>query len=179
MMNEVIAILLPTLIGISPMFILVAVLGFDIDHVAIAPGSVFAIETKHRLKPAGKGAERAAVGYDGKALRFPDWTETRPVEQAQAQARWLAERLTRSTGDPVRVRAVLALPGWYLTTTAPIPRDGVLAMNPKNCGFMLRPLSGDAPLTPEAIRRIAFQVEQWCRMPEPGSTPPKLSKPAG
>ena len=70
--------------------------GFNIDHVVIAPGGVFAIETKHRLKPTtGNGMNDAKVRFEGTALRFPDWTDTRTAIQAAAQARWLSERLTR------------------------------------------------------------------------------------
>ena len=140
--------------------------GFNIDHVVIAPGGVFAIETKHRLKSTqGKGLDQAKVTFDGQALRFPDWTETKPVEQARAQARWLSERLTRSTGLEVVARPVIALPGWFVQNTT---RSDVIAINPKGCQFMLKSRTGEAPLTPDAIQRISFQVGQLCRMPEPG-----------
>jgi len=139
--------------------------GFNIDHVVIAPGGVFSIETKHRLKPTtGDGKADAKVNFDGKALRFPDWTDTTTAVQAAAQARWLSERLSRATGLPVKARPIIALPGWYVTWTE---RSEVLAINPKACGFMLKPLPGDSPLAPDTIRRIAYQVEQLCRLPDP------------
>ena len=60
---------------------------FNIDHVVITPGGIFAVETKSRLKPAaGQGAEAVKVIYDGKCLKFPGWTETAPIEQARRQA---------------------------------------------------------------------------------------------
>jgi len=47
--------------------------GFNIDHVAVAPGGIFAVETKHRLKPAaGLGKENSTVRFNGQALHFPD-----------------------------------------------------------------------------------------------------------
>ncbi len=142
--------------------------GFNIDHVAIAPGGVFAIETKHRLKPTtGDGKADAKVSFDGKALRFPDWTDTSTADQATAQARWLSERLTRATGLPVKARPIIALPGWYVTLTE---RSEVLAINPKACSFMLKPFPGEPPLAPDTIRRIAYQVEQLCRLPDPNRT---------
>ncbi|MGA7950998.1 MAG: nuclease-related domain-containing protein [Thiobacillaceae bacterium] len=53
--------------------------GFNIDHVLVAPNGVFAIETKGRSKPnRNRGKEDAKVMYDGKALNFPTWTESRP-----------------------------------------------------------------------------------------------------
>jgi hypothetical protein len=139
--------------------------GFNIDHVVIAPGGVFAIETKHRLKPTtGRGLDNARVSFDGKALRFPDWTDTKTAEQAAAQARWLSERLTRATGLSVTARPIIALPGWYVENTN---RGEVWAMNPKNCGFMLKPGRDRGALAKADIQCIAFQVEQLCRLPGP------------
>ncbi len=146
--------------------------GFNIDHVVITPGGVFAIETKHRLKPTtGRALDNSKVSFDGKALRFPDWTDTKTAEQAAAQARWLSERLTKATGLTVKARPIIALPGWYVENTS---RGEVWAMNPKNCSFMLNPGRDRAPLDKADIKRIAFQVEQLCRLPAlDGSTDAK------
>ena len=139
--------------------------GFNIDHVVVAPRGVFAVETKHRLKPTkGNAHEQARVAFDGKALHFPGWVETKPIEQARAQARWLSERLTKATGLTVRARPVVALPGWYVTCTAP---SDVAVVNPKNWNFMLRPARDEPALEPAAIQRIAYQLEQLCQLPPP------------
>ncbi|AUB80507.1 hypothetical protein [Candidatus Thiodictyon syntrophicum] len=53
---------------------------------------------------------------------------------------------------------------WNVTWTE---RSEVLAIYPKACGFMLKPLPGDSPLATDTIRRIAYQVEQLCRLPDP------------
>ena len=144
--------------------------GFNIDHVVVAAGGVFAVETKHRLKPAkGNAKEQARVTFDGEALHFPGWAETKPIEQARAQARWLSERLTKSTGLSVKARPVVALPGWFVQCT-PTTSD-VAVINPKVYRFMVKPRSNENLLGPEAIRRIAFQLEQLCRMPAPGAAP--------
>jgi len=138
--------------------------GFNVDHAVVAPGGIFAIETKHRMKPTtGRGADNAKVRFDGRALRFPDWTDTRTAEQAAAQARWLGERLSRATGLPVQARPIIALPGWYVDNTA---KTEVFAINPKNCQFMLKPYAGRSPLDAETIQRIAHQLEQLCRLPD-------------
>ncbi|MCF7992157.1 MAG: NERD domain-containing protein [Thiohalocapsa sp.] len=139
--------------------------GFNVDHVVVAPGGVFAIETKHRLKPTtGPRNENAKVRSDGEALRFPDWTDTASMRQAAAEARWLTERLTRATALQVSVRPVVALPGWYVERTAP---GGVLAINPKNCLFMLKPKPGEQALSAKHIQRIAYQLQQMSRLPDP------------
>jgi len=139
--------------------------GFNIDHVVVSPGGVFAVETKHRLKPTqGNAKEQARVTFDGKVLHFPGWQETKPIEQARAQARWLSERLTKSTGLSVQARPVVALPGWFVECKAP---SDVVVTNPKNCQFLLRPRRNEPGLAPDAIQRITFQVEQLCHMPAP------------
>ncbi len=141
--------------------------GFNIDHVVVAPGGVFAVETKHRLKPTTvSGRQAATVESDGLALRFPGWVETKPLEQAKAQAVWLQKELTKATGAPVAVQPVVALPGWYVKTTAP---GGVRVINPKNHQFMAKANAQPQPLSVERIKSIAYQVARLCQIPDPGA----------
>lgn len=110
---------------------------FNIDHVVITPGGIFAVETKSRLKPpAGQGAEAVKVIYDGKCLKFPGWTETAPIEQARRQADWLARHLQAETGERLPVFPVLALPGWFVENAARITDEMVRVINPKNSGWL-------------------------------------------
>lgn len=107
---------------------------FNIDHVVIGRGAVFAVETKSRKKPAAKGRESAKLSYDGKRLQFPTHSETKPLEQAAAQAQWLQKFLTSGVGETVRVIPVVALPGWYVENKAQRPE--VLVSNCHNPAFM-------------------------------------------
>ncbi len=110
---------------------------FNIDHVVITPGGIFAVETKSRLKPpAGQGTEAVKVIYDGKCLKFPGWTETAPIEQARRQADWLARHLQAETGERLPVFPVLALPGWFVENAARITDEMVRVINPKNSGWL-------------------------------------------
>lgn len=61
---------------------------FNIDHIVIGESAVFAIETKSRRKPAKGGSASARVSYNGKTLKFPVHTETKPIDQARHQAQW-------------------------------------------------------------------------------------------
>lgn len=132
---------------------------FNIDHVAITPAGVFAVETKSRLKPpAGNGSPK--VKYDGKSLDFGSWKETKPIDQADRQARWLANYLRESTGEAFPVTAVLALPGWYVERTAPIKPNMVQVINPKNSGWLLLPENKPPRLDAKAIQRAAFALEK-------------------
>lgn len=137
--------------------------GFNIDHVVITPAGVFAVETKSRLKPPeGNGSPK--VKYDGKSLLFPGWTETKPVEQADRQARWLANYLREATGEAFPVIAVLALPGWYVERAAPITANMVQVINPKNSRWLLLPEKKPPRLEASAIQRAAFAIEKLAQV---------------
>ena len=130
--------------------------GFNIDHIAIGPTGVFAIETKGRAKSSTVENRNWEVRYDGRQLAFPGWTETRPITQAVDQAKWLRTWLCQTTGNETPVEPVLAVPGWYIKRTGP---GGPRAYNGKSPDFLAK---GAQVLPAERIRAIAFQVEQQC-----------------
>lgn len=133
---------------------------FNIDHVVVSPAGVFAVETKSRRKPpAGGGADKVKVRYDGKALSFPGWSETEPIAQAERQARWLADYLRKATGESFPVTPVLALPGWFVENTARISEGMVRVINPKKSDWLFLNPRG-AGLDPAAIQRASFAVEK-------------------
>lgn len=132
---------------------------FNIDHVVVTPAGVFAIETKSRLKPpAGNG--KPTVKYDSQSLDFGSWKETKPVEQAERQARWLANYLRKETGESFVVTAVLALPGWWIERTARITPAMVQVINPKNSRWLLLPDKKAPVLDSSEIQRAANAVEK-------------------
>lgn len=103
---------------------------FNLDHVVVGQYAVFMVETKSRRKQ-GEGKASANVAYDGKALKFPTWHETKPLEQARAQARWLADHLRGETGEAVPVIPVVCLPGWFVQPDRDAHRSDVRVINPK------------------------------------------------
>jgi len=138
--------------------------GFNIDHVVIGEGGVFAVETKGRAKPLKHDTKKEwQVDYDANTLNFPGWRETAPLEQAQRQARWLSEWLSSAVGEPVSAQPVVALPGWYIKRTAP---GGVVVFNGKNPGATLRAI-GRASLSEPLQQRIAHQLDARCRNIKP------------
>lgn len=139
---------------------------FNIDHVVITPAGVFSVETKSRLKPpVGNGSPR--VKYNGKQLEFPGWTETKPIEQAARQAKWLSDYLQKATGERFPVFAVLALPGWYIDYSVRMTEQMVRVINPKNSGWLLLPGKQPTRLEPPAIQRAAFQIEKLAQAATP------------
>lgn len=129
---------------------------FNLDHVVVGPTAVFMIETKSRRKPAARGKASAAVKFDGEVLEFPDWRDTKMLDQTRAQARWLSDLLYRKTGERVLVEAVLALPGWYVTCSVPSP--SVHVINPKMCNFMAA--EKGTPILEPQRRRIMTAIEE-------------------
>lgn len=139
---------------------------FNIDHFVITPAGVFSVETKSRLKPpVGNGSPR--VKYNGKQLEFPGWMETKPIDQAARQAKWLADYLQKATGERFPVFAVLALPGWYIDYGVRMTEQMVRVINPKNSGWLLLPGKQPTRLEPPAIQRTAFQIEKLAQVAAP------------
>ena len=138
---------------------------FNIDHVVIGPGGVYAVETKGRAKPdRGRGKDDAKIVYNGSVLQFPEKVETEPLEQAKRQADWLSKWLSSAVGTPIKTQGVLVLPGWF------VDRKGagqVMVISGKEV-YHLKKSSGPS-LDPEIVRRIAHQVEQRCRDVEPAA----------
>ena len=132
---------------------------WNIDHVAVGPAGVFALETKCRTKKPSKNElrEQDAV-FDGKVIRYP-WCEDRTaVEQARRNAKWIGNLLTKATGEPVAAQPIVALPGWWVTLKA---NSDVKVLSGKQVpGFIA---SQPAVLTPKQITQIAHQLDQRSR----------------
>src|SRR5579862_6619909 len=92
---------------------------WNIDHAVVGPAGVFAIETKYRTKTPGKTGERDhEANFDGNKIHFPSGYDAEAPEQARRNAQWLANMLSKATGERVTVRPIVALPGWWVTLKA-------------------------------------------------------------
>ena len=145
--------------------------GFNIDHLVIGKNGVFAIETKGRHKRnkdlrqtngGGSGPSSGKKGYevfykDGR-LNFPSWTETKPIEQAQRQAQWVSQWLTKATGSPVAATPALVFPGWYVTSQSKPPFP---ILNHKQLVGTIPKLKTQ-DLTQQQVDTIIYQVAQRC-----------------
>jgi len=133
---------------------------FNIDHIVVSRRGIFAVETKGRAK----AVDKETVIYDGQTLRFPKWTENKPIEQAKRNAKWLSKWLSNAIGENVSVRPVLALPGWYVYPKG--SSGDVFVFNPKKPQLLIDILGKDS-LSEIIVERISFQLEQKCRDVEP------------
>ncbi len=137
----------------------------NIDHVVVGPSGVFAVETKGRAKPdKGRGGVDAKVTYNGEALYFPDSPkETAYIHQARKQAASLSKWLSRAVGESVKVKAALALPGWFVERKK---ADDLIILYGKSENYA-RTLKGQEVLSETMIKRIVHQLEGKCRDVEP------------
>lgn len=138
--------------------------GFNIDHIVISTQGVLAIETKARSKPtngAGKSTGWEVI-YDGTSLAFPGWTETEPLAQAARQAEWLQQWLSSAIGEPVAVKPILVLPGWFVKLANP---KGIFVFNGKKPQVLFQ--YSQEVLSPTLVNRIVHQIDQRCRNIKP------------
>jgi hypothetical protein len=132
--------------------------------VVVGKTGVFAVETKGRSKPVESiGKDSSKVTFDGKKLIFPQWEEDKPVEQAKRQATALEKWLTSAVGEPITTIAVIALPGWYTSTTKKTDIALINGKNPEKFFNMPR----EVVLSEKQIKQIAHQLESLCRNVEP------------
>ena len=138
----------------------------NIDHRAVGPAGVFAVETRGIVKPeTGKGAAAARLIYDGQSLIFPDKHKiSEPIALAKKQAAGLAAWLGSVIDEPVAVQAALALPGWVVERKE---QDGfvLLAGRKKDYLQALNGREGGEDLADELIRQIAQHLSEKCRRP--------------
>ena len=133
---------------------------FNIDHVAVGPGGIFAIETDTRRKGAAReGREDYKVFFDGEQLTWP-WGEDRQgISHALRNAQWLEQWLRKVTGEKLAVTPVLALPGW--TVEAPAHAN-VRVVNPSWLPDLLAG-TGSEVISSREIGLCARQLQQRCR----------------
>lgn len=143
--------------------------GFNIDHLVIGKNGVFAIETKGRHKRnkdlrqtngngGGSGKKGYEVFYKDGRLNFPSWTETKPIEQAERQSKWVSQWLTKATGAPVSSTPVLVFPGWYVTSQSKPPFP--IVNHKQLVGTIPKLKTQD--LTQQQVDSIIYQVAQRC-----------------
>jgi len=134
--------------------------GFNLDHVVVGPTGVTLVETKTRRKGnARQGYKDHEVIFDGTRLDWPWGADRHGIQQAVAEADWLAKWIRNCTGLNVPVRPVLSLPGWYVRES---PCRTVRVANPNYLPEVIRG-RGEVALTAQQIDLIGRQLDQRCR----------------
>lgn len=134
---------------------------WNIDHITVGRRGVFLIETKARRRRGGNDGQQAhEVIYDGQFLRFPNWKESAPIEQAKNGAKWLSNFLEKKTGEPVRVEPLLVLPGWYVEYS----EKRNFPVKAMNACYLVKFLRGQSECIADAqVRRIVAALDEKCR----------------
>lgn len=98
---------------------------FNLDHVVVGPGGVFAIETKTRRQGRDGGTRPEVAGheiiYDGEKLSFPWGDDRHGLDTAVERADWLARWLRQELELEIPVTPMLTFPGWTVVTRTPGP----------------------------------------------------------
>lgn len=135
--------------------------GFNVDHVLIGPAGVFSIETKTWSKLAQGNAR---VVCQGDQLRVGALAPDRdPIIQAKAQAGWLRQVLSESTGRTFEVRPVVLFPGWYVEADESSRRHAWV-LEPKALPAFLQ--HQPARLAPEDAALAAYHLSRFIRSGE-------------
>lgn len=109
--------------------------GFNVDHVAVTPQGILAIETKTISKPE-RGDAR--VVFDGESVSVDGLRPDRdPIAQARAAATWLRRQLRDALGKDYPVRPVVAYPGWFVEKRGVSRDHDVWVVEPKAIGHFL------------------------------------------
>ncbi len=135
---------------------------FNLDHVAIGPPGVFVIETKTRRKGAARpGFDDHKAYFDGRSLVWPWGEDNHGLEQAERNARWLADTLQAELGERGSVTPCLTLPGWSVENKP--SRDSRLCRVVNSKGLAAFLGGGAVVLAPRQIEVIAAALEARCR----------------
>jgi hypothetical protein len=134
---------------------------FNIDHIVVGPAGVFAIETKARSKSVtGDNKLAARAIYTGREIEFSNFKDTKYIEQAKRQAKWLSDWLNSSIGELVKVFPIISLPGFFVERS--IGYDGMYVCNPKQLKSVIKSKTVKN-IDDKIIRQIVHQLDQKCR----------------
>jgi hypothetical protein len=135
---------------------------WNIDHVVVGPGGIFVIETKAcvRRKPKWEQQDHI-VFFDGKTLRFPWRVDHVANGQAEANARWVRERLAPYAPKDILVQPVIVVPGWWVES------QGKFSTKAMNATYLVDYLvSAKRLFAPEQLQQINARLDELCRTVE-------------
>lgn len=131
---------------------------FNIDHVVVGQGGLFAIETKARRKRKTSGGHE--VTFNGRTLEYPWGSEDWGVKQAQERGRYLSQWLSRKLQAEISATPVLILTGWYVRRSG---KGALTVINEGEIGGVFRDEHKAARLTPETAAAIRALLDERCR----------------
>jgi len=135
---------------------------FNIDHVVVGEGGVFAIETKTRRKRIKRNNNdpKNEVIFDGSALHYPWGDEHFGINQARQRAGYLAKWLSDQLGQQISAQPVLALPGWMVRRRA---QSDLRVISGREIASLFRDEDKKQRLEPQTVKSITALLDQKCR----------------
>ncbi|MEP0946734.1 MULTISPECIES: nuclease-related domain-containing protein [Cyanophyceae] len=133
--------------------------GFNVDHVVICDRGIFTIETKTYSKPS---SGKSTIHFDGETIQVNgQMMERNAVEQAKAQAYWVAEVLKESTGRSFAVKPVVVFPGWFVESSKTKGPSDLWVLNPKALPSFID--NEPQRVTPEDVKLAAYHLSRYIR----------------
>ncbi len=151
----------------------------NIDHLVISKAGIFTIETKAVRKPVNnKGGKDAQVVVTKKAIKFPHFTTSSPIQQAKQHTDYLKKSLSKTLGMNCPVFSVISLPGWNVIKNNEKEKNGFLVINPKRGEWLKKYLNQQERINKQDLARIVAEIEKLARSVEAKSnmTDPDASK---
>jgi hypothetical protein len=136
--------------------------GFNVDHVVVGVGGLFAIETKARRKRTESGGHE--VTFDGRSLHYPWGAEDRGVKQSKECAHRLGQWLSKKLQTDLTATPVLVLPGWYVHRTG---KSDVRVVNEGAIPTLFRDEHKTGCLKSETATAVRALLDERCRQVEP------------
>ena len=131
---------------------------YNIDHVAVGPGGVVAVETKTFSKSRENIARGNELRIEGEKVVFPSGRWETPLKQAKGQALSLRNLLRAESISIDFVRPVVVLPGWIVTYPKGASEE---IRDPRNVAAWMKRL--EPVLSPDKVTAISTVLEKHCR----------------
>ena len=131
---------------------------YNIDHVAVGPGGVVAVETKTFSKSRDNISRGNELRIEGEKVIFPSGKWKTPLKQAKRQALSL-RNLLRTENIPIDfVQPLVVLPGWIVN----YPKGASTEIrDPRNAAAWMKKLT--PILSPDEVSAISAVLEKLCR----------------
>lgn len=125
---------------------------FNVDHIVICDRGVFVIETKCVSKPS---EGKPKVHFDGEKITIDGVGDySKAATQAMAEARWLADLCHKLIGERLKIRPIVAFPGWYIEQSRPVVGpESPWVVNPKG----IEKFISNSPVTLNASQITAIE----------------------
>lgn len=131
---------------------------FNVDHVVVGLGGLYAIETKTRRKRKGHNGHE--VTYDGQTLAYPWGSEDWGIKDATERAKQLSKWLSKALKADIQARPVLALPGWYVKR---LGKSDLAIVSDGEIAGLFRDEHSKEHLNSETVNSICALLDQRCR----------------